>query len=152
MPQPLTCGASNSLDVTATLVYEPRIVGGVYGMFLEVDYPTGVSLPGTGTASTVRARFTNLLVPAANYRFFASDTDSNGNTVDDRARTLVTANSTEPVPSAAIERIRFDCPSGTVVQPAQFTCRPADTVDSAGLLFPPEVAALITCSLSFATP
>jgi hypothetical protein len=151
VPQPLTCGSSNFLDVTATLVYEPRIVGGVYGMFLEVDYPTGVSLPGTGTASTVRARFTNL-IGTTSYRFIPSDTDSNGNTVDDRARTLVTASSTEPVPSAAIERIRFDCPSGTVVQPAQFSCRPADTVDSAGQLFPPPVAALITCSLSFATP
>jgi len=138
--------------VTATLVYEPRLVGGVYGMFLEVDYPTAVSLPGTGTASTVRARFTNLLVPATNYRFIASDTDSNGNAVDDRARTLVTANTSEAIPSAAVERIRFDCPSGTVVQPSQFACRPAEAVDVAGQLFPPAVAALIDCSLTFATP
>jgi hypothetical protein len=119
---------------------------------MEVDYPTGVSLPGTGTASTVRARFTNLLVPTTNYRFIGSDTDSNGNGVDDRARTLVTALSTEPVPSAPIERIRFDCPSGTVVQPSQFACRPADAVDSAGQLFPPAVAAQITCSLTFVAP
>ena len=137
--------------MTATLVYEPRLLGGVFGMFMEVDYPTAVSLPGTGTASTVRARFTNLLVPAANYRFIGSDTDSNGNTVDDRARTLVTANTTEPIPSAAVERVQFDCPSGTVVQPSQFACRPAEPADSAGQPFPPASAALITCSLSFTT-
>jgi hypothetical protein len=82
----------------------------------------------------------------------ASDLDSNADGQDDRGRTLVTANTSEPVPSAPIERVRFDCPSGTVVQPSQFACRPAETVDSAGQLFPPPVAALITCSLSFATP
>jgi hypothetical protein len=146
----VTCGASNFLDVTATLVYEPRIVGGVYGMILEVDYPGNVSIPGSGTASTARARFTNLI--GANYRFIASDSDSNANGVDDRGRTLVTANTAEPIPNAPIERIRFDCPSGTVVQPAQFACRPADTADSSGQLFPPQVAALIPCALSFATP
>ncbi len=150
LPPAVTCGPSNLLDVTATLVYEPRIIGGVFGMFLEVDYPGSVSIPGSGTASTVRARFTNLI--GSNYRFVGSDIDSNANGVDDRGRTLVTANTTEPIPSAPIQRIRFDCPSGTVVQPAQFTCRPADTSDSSGQLFPPSVAALITCSLSFVTP
>ena len=147
----LTCGASNFLDVTATLVYEPRIIGGVFGMFLEVDYPPAVvSIPGSGTASTARARFTSLI--GANYRVVPSDIDSNGDTVDDRGRTLVTANTSEEIPSAAIERIRFDCPSGRTVQPAQFACRPAETADASGQPFPPATAALITCSLSFATP
>jgi hypothetical protein len=147
---PVTCGPSNFLDVTATLDYEPRIVGGVFGMFLEVDYPASVGLPGSGTASSARARFTNLI--GTNYRFVASDLDSNADGQDDRGRTLVTANTSEPIPNAPIERVRFDCPSGTVVQPPQFACRPAETVDSAGQLFPPPVAALITCSLSFAAP
>jgi hypothetical protein len=146
----LTCGTSNFLDVTATLVYEPRITGGVFGMFLEVDYPAAVSIPGSGTASTARARFTNLI--GSNYRFLASDLDTNADGRDDRGRTLVTANTSEAVPSAAIERVRFDCPAGTVVQPSQFACRPTELVDSAGQFFPPDVAALITCSLSFATP
>jgi hypothetical protein len=119
-------------------------------MFLEVDYPAGVSIPGSGTASTARARFTNLI--GTNYRFVASDIDSNADGRDDRGRTLVTANTAEPIPSAAIERVRFDCPAGTVLTPAQFACRPVDTADSSGQLFPPPVAALIGCSLSFTTP
>jgi len=147
---PLTCGAGNALDVTATLVYEPRIVGGVFGMFLEVDYPASVSIPGSGTAASARARFTNLI--GSNYRFVPSDIDSDGNLVDDRGRTLVTANTAEAIPSAAIERVRFDCPSGRVVQPAQLACRPTGLADSSGQPFPPGVAALVSCSLSFATP
>ncbi len=146
----LTCGSSGFLDVTATLVYEPRIVGGVFGMFLEVDYPASVGIPGSGTASTARARFSSLI--GTNYRFVASDLDSNADGRDDRGRTLVTANTSEPIPSAPIERVRFDCPAGTVVTPPQFACRPVDMADSSGQLFPPPVAGLITCTLSFAAP
>jgi len=136
--------------VTATLIYEPRIVGGIFGMFLEVDYPAAVGIPGSGTASTARARFTNLI--GTNYRVVPSDVDSNLDGRDDRGRTLVTANTADAIPSAPIQRIRFDCPAGTAVQPSQFACRPTEMVDSAGQFFPPDVAALITCSLSFATP
>jgi len=150
VPGPVTCGTSNFLDVTATLVYEPRIVGGVFGMFLELDYPAAVSIPGSGTASSARARFTNLI--GTNYRFIASDLDSDANGQDDRGRSLVTANTSEPIPSAPIERVRFDCPAGTTVQPSQFTCRPTELADSAGQLFPPDVAAQVSCTLAFATP
>jgi hypothetical protein len=150
LPGPLTCGPSNFLDVTATLVYEPRIVGGVFGMFLEVDYSAPVTIPGSGTAASARARFTNLI--GANYRLVPQDLDSNSDGTDDRGRALVTANTSVEIPGAAIERVRFDCPSGTVVQPAQFACRPTDLSDSAGMLFPAEVAALVSCSLNFEVP
>jgi hypothetical protein len=136
--------------VTVNLDYEPRIVGGVFGMFLELDYPSAVSIPGSGTASTARARFTNLI--GSNYRFIPQDLDSNADGTDDRGRTLVTANTSIEIPSAPIERIRFDCLAGTMVQTAQFACRPVDLSDSSGMLFPPEVAAQITCALEFSVP
>ena len=137
--------------MTATLVYEPRIIGGVFGMFLEVDYPAAVSIPGSGTASTVRARFTNL-IGAANYRLVPSDLDTNTDGRDDRGRSLVTANTSEPIPSAPILRIRFDCPAGTTVQPSQFACRPTELADTAGQPFPPSVAAQVSCALALETP
>lgn len=147
IPSSVTCGPQG-IDVTATLVYEPRITGEVYGMFVEVGYPTSVSLPGSGTASTVRSRFTNLLGSA--YRLTGSDVDTNANGVDDQARALVTAQGSAGIPSAAVERVRFDCTPGAAIAPTVFGCNLASLSDSSGLLFPPEVAALIRCALSFA--
>jgi hypothetical protein len=148
-PQLVTCGP-NGLDVTVNLDYEPRITGGVFGMFLELDYPSAVSIPGSGTASSARARFTNLI--GSNYRFIPQDLDTDSDGVDDRGRTLVTANTSLEIPAAPIERIRFDCLADTVVETSQFACRPVDLSDASGMLFPPEVAAQITCALDFAVP
>lgn len=147
IPAAVTCGAQG-VNVTATLVYEPRITGEVFGMFMEVNYPTTVSLPGTGTASTVRARYTNLLGSA--YRLTGTDVDTDANGVDDQARALVTAQGSAGIPSAAVERIRFDCTPGATIPTAPFTCTLSSLSDSSGLLFPPEVAALIGCTMEFA--
>ncbi len=144
-PAGVACGPTG-LDVTATLVYEPRIVGDILGLFMEVDYPAPLGLPGTGTASSVRQRFTNLI--GTPYRFLASDVDSDGDGVDDRARTLVSSSSVA-IPAAAIERIRFDCPQGTVISPADLSCGLDQLTDATGQLLAPEVAALVTCTLSF---
>lgn len=141
----VSCGPSG-LDVTAILVYEPRITGDVFAMFMLVNYPTSVSIPGTGTASTARARFTNLL--GTQYRLVPSDVDSNGDTVDDQGRTLVSS-STAGIPPAPVERIRFDC-AGPTVTTAGFSCVIDQPSDSSGQIFPPEVADLITCRLELA--
>src|SRR5262245_44561034 len=49
-------------------------------------------------------------------------------------------------------RIAMEGPCALALRPAQFAGRPAETADASGQPFPPATAALITCSLSFATP
>jgi hypothetical protein len=146
LPATVTCGP-NGVNVTGTLTYEPRIVGDIFGMFYNVNYGTAVSIPGSGTASTARARFTNLL--SAAYRMVPSDFDSNSNGVDDQGRALFTATGTTGFPPGAVVRVRFDCATPTVAT-SGFSCGLESLSDSSGILLSPEVAALVTCSLSFA--
>lgn len=147
----MTCGSSGFLDVTGVLEYTPRIVGGVYGMFFDIRYSRKVSIPGSRTDATVRQRLTNL-IGTADYRVLITDDDTDGDRVDDRARTLVTANTQREIPPREIHRIRFDCPRGTVITAADLVCSLDQLADSAGQLMAPDVAALVSCRLALTVP
>jgi len=149
LPAQVTCGPSGQLDVTGRLIYEPRILGGIFGMYFDISYPSTVSIPGTGTESSVRARLTNL-IGTTDYRLSIVDRDTDGNLVDDQARTLVSATRQKEIPSKEIHRLRFDCPAGTVVQATDFPCAIVQPSDSAGQLFPPAQAAQISCAVDLA--
>jgi hypothetical protein len=148
VPTGVVCG-SNGLDVTVVLQYPEAALGGISAVRTAVNYPPPLSIPGTGTASTVRGRVTSLL--GSGFTVSPRDQDTNADTVDDQLLVQVSSalNSVQPGP---LFRVRYDCPLGTPITPSNLSCVTSGSTNLAGLPFLPEQAALITCNLTFSVP
>jgi hypothetical protein len=133
------------LEATVTLRYDERTLGDVAGLFLQVAYPEGVSVPGKGTDESVRGRITSLL--DAKFRVVSVDEDSDANGREDRLRMLLVATTKDSLPAAPIARIRFDCE--TPQKAEAFRCTTDQVADSAGQLLREKEAKQVTCAVSF---
>jgi len=119
------------------LDYNLRVTGPLLGMFVDLGYPPGLSIPGSGTAASVRDRVTALV--SEGVRFIPSDQDANGDAIDDRVRMLLSANSVDrPVAPGPVARIRFDCEPGREFRPSDLQCALDSVSDSAGGVLDPE--------------
>jgi hypothetical protein len=129
--------------VTVSLDYPLQIVGGVSAIFLKLNYPAAVTIPGTGTEATVRQRVTNLAGTGSSIASIG-DRDTNTNGVDDQLQAAArkTQGSLDPGP---VYRARFDCAAGTIVSPTAFTCAHEQSTDLSGFPFAPEQASQIKC-------
>jgi cysteine-rich repeat protein len=138
-----TACSANGLDVTVSLDYPLQIVGGVSAIFLKLNYPAPLVIPGTGTEATVRQRVTNLAGTGSSVSSIA-DRDTNTNGVDDQLQAAArkTQGSLDP---GAVFRARFDCAAGTTVSPTAFSCQQEQATDLSGSPFAPELSNLIGC-------
>ena len=145
-----TACSANGLDMTVSLDYPLQVVGGVSAIFLKLNYPPPLDIPGTGTASTVRLAVTNLAGTGSSVSSI-SDNDTNANGVDDQLRAAArkTQGSLDPGP---IFRVRYACAAGTNVLPSSFSCLHEQETDLSGLPFAPELANLISCVVSLSAP
>jgi len=134
------------VEVTVSLRYDERTLGDVAGLFLQVGYPEGVSVPGKGTDASVRERITSLLDPK--FRLVSTDEDGDGG--EDRLRILLVAPAKEPLPSAPIARIRFDCEKPP--KAGAFRCTTDQVADGAGQLLRDREAKQVACDVAFAAP
>lgn len=142
-----TC-VDGHLDATVTLRYDHRTLGEVAGLFLQVAYPDGVSLPGVGTDASVRDRITSLVDPK--FRVAPVDEDTDGDGRDDRVRMLVVATTKDALPSAPIARIRFDCGKQPAID--SFRCTTDQVADAAGQLIREKEAKQVVCDVGFSPP
>jgi hypothetical protein len=113
-----------SATVTVSTTFTPQsALDFVAGVTTMVDYPgTRISIPGSGNASTVLARVTNLT--SASGLFSAGDQDSNSDGIDDRISVGLISTSAAIAPGN-FARIVFDCVAGAA-RPTltDFTCTP----------------------------
>lgn len=133
-----------TVEATVTLDYDQRVLGDVTGLFLEVGYPEGASLPGKGTDASVRERLTSLVDPK--FRVLAVDEDANADGREERVRILVTTTDSAGVPTGPIARLRFDCAGAKPPVAAGFTCRTDQVADNAAQLLAPKLAGQVTCA------
>jgi cysteine-rich repeat protein len=142
---PVICGTSGVL-ATVVLDYDPAVLGEIAGMFLQLGYPTFLSIPGSLNAGSVTARVSDLT--GAGAFFFPVDRDTNSDGTDDQLRTnyLIDPGT---VPPGDFERVLFDCVPGTGVRPADFACSLADVVDPFTNLYPQAtIDQLTSCFVS----
>jgi len=135
--------------VTIGLDYPLQLVGGVSAILLKASYSPPLDIPGTGTATTVRQRVTNLAGGGSSLT--PSDRDTNSDGADDQFQVTArkTQGSLDPGP---VVRVRFDCPAGTSVSPASFPCTKEQATDLSGAPFAPALADLINCSITLSAP
>ena len=132
-------------ESTVSLHYDDRTLGAVAGLFLQVAYPDGVSVPGKGSDESVRARITSLL--DAKFRLVSVDEDTNADGREDRVRVLLVATTKDALPAAPVARIRFDCDK----QPAatSFRCTTDQVADGAGQPMREQEARQVACQVTF---
>jgi cysteine-rich repeat protein len=120
----VACGAGG---LRATVVYEdPTNAQAAAGRML-LAYPSAVSLPGSGAATSVRQRVVNVS-GTSNPVFLPSDIDTNSDTVDD---TLVLVFALPAAwPPGPMATITFDCTAGTPVRAPDFDCSFNDASDA----------------------
>jgi hypothetical protein len=85
-----------------------------------------VSLPGSGSTTSVRLRVTNVS-GTSNPIFLASDNDTNSDGVDDTLVLLFGLSTSWPPGNLAT--ITFDCVAGTPVRAPEFHCSFNDASD-----------------------
>lgn len=113
--------------VRATITYEdPNRTGAAAGVLL-LAYPEVVSLPGSGVAGSVRQRVANVS-GTSNPILGPSDTDTDGDTIDDTLRLVFGI--TSPWPPGPMVTITFDCTPGSPVRPPDFDCSFSDASDA----------------------
>ena len=136
------------LEATVSLHYDARDLGEIAGLFLQVTYPEGVSVPGKGTDESVRGRVSSLLDPK--FRLVSVDDDSNADGREDRVRILLFGPPEESLPAVPIARIRFDCEAGR--KAGAFQCTTEQVADGAGQLLKEKQAKQVTCDVSISAP
>ena len=144
-PSSSTCSV-NGLVATVGLDYNEQTVGGVSAIHLRLNYPPPATIPGSGAVATVRGRVTNL-APGASLSSI-SDNDTNSNGVDD-ALELNARKSDGSLSPGPVFSVRFDCPLGAI--PTGLDCVHSGATDLSGLPFPPQQAALISCTVSLSS-
>jgi hypothetical protein len=92
---------------------------------MRVGYPSVLGIPGTGLATSVAQRVTNVSA-APEGLFRARDADTNSDGQDDTVF-LVFGLGTAEWPAGNFARIAFDCALGESVRPTDLVC----TFDSA---------------------
>jgi hypothetical protein len=130
--------------VTVSLDYNAQTIGGVSATHLRVNYPPEISIPGSGTATTVRQRVTRIdttLTLAG-----ISDNDTNSNGVDDALELNASKTNGSSVGPGPLYTIRFDC-SAAGLMPT-LTCVHSQDTDLSGSPFDPALAAQIACTLT----
>jgi len=128
------------------LDYNEQVLGGISAIHVRLNYPPPLVIPGTGTATTVRQRVTNLMGAGSTVSGI-NDRDTNANGVDD-ALELDARKTTGAVSPGAVFRVLYDCPDGTSVAPGSLSCVLSQATDLSGFPFSPEQAALIGCTIT----
>jgi cysteine-rich repeat protein len=127
----------DGVAANVSLDYEERITGPLLGMFVQVGYAPPLTIPGSGTAATVRQSVMRLIREP--FRFIAADTDTDADGVDDQLRMLITGTTADdPIPAGPVANVRFACPEGTLVKPSDLPCTLDSVSDGSGMLLPPE--------------
>ena len=120
------CG-TDGLIATVALSFDEGLL--LAGFQLDLGYPApALSLPGSGSDASVGQRVTD--VSNAGGFLVANDRDANSDGTDDTLRTTYATAAT--VPPAAFEKIRFDCQTGAMIRPRDFTCAVSDPADQFG--------------------
>ncbi len=133
------------MTATVTLRYDARTIGDVAGLFLQVAYPPGVSLPGKGTDDAVKRRVASLVDPK--FRLVSVDEDSDADGREDRVRMLLVATTKDALPATPVARIRFDCEKQPVA--TAFACTTDQPADATGQLVREKEAKQVTCEVTF---
>ncbi len=138
----VTCG-SEGMDATVILVDSPSAAHDIAGLTVELVYGPPLSLPEAGGGPAITARVTDLT--GVGGLSALNNLDTNHDNVTDTLRNAY-ASLGPPVPVAAFERVRFDCPANTSFSPADVHCTVTDASDNLGLAVTPppcrvEVAA-----------
>jgi hypothetical protein len=144
------------LNVTYAIQYPEATLGGISAILMEKRYADPpLSIPGSGNVLSVRQRVTSLLTPAAAYSVQVTtlgdhDTGDPGTSDDTlEVRATSTTNSIRP---GNVFRTRFDClgGAGTLVPQSTLSCAFSQVGGLDGNPMPPQLVALITCSVSLA--
>jgi len=134
------------VDAIESLVAQLGTPSDLAGVRVELSYSMPLGIPGSGGDPSVRARVTDLTgaggFPGVN------DSDSNGDGVDDTLVYLYAV--ADAIPLGPLVKVRFDCPAGTMVFPAELPCNIGDASDSFGNSLDPSVWP--RCTLTLAAP
>jgi cysteine-rich repeat protein len=146
---PVLCGptgliANLALEYPDTGIFTDAVAATA----LQLTYPASLSIPGSGTDASVRARVTRAATLSTDYRFFPRDTDTNTDAVDDLIRAEVIAPDLGSIDATGLARIHFDCAQNTPVTLADVPCAVAELVMHDGTPFPPDVHALARCAVT----
>jgi cysteine-rich repeat protein len=120
---PVPCGAGG---LRATVVYgDPTATDAAAGR-MRIAYPSAVSIPGSGPATSVRQRVVNVSGTSSPI-FLSSDNDTDGDSQDDTL--FIVFGVTTPWPSGDFATVTFDCAAGTPVRAPDFRCSFDDASD-----------------------
>jgi len=138
---PVICSPSG-IQATVSFLYNPRITGPLSAGFIDVGYSAPLSIPGTGTDSSVRGRLTRLLPDPSTFRVLLRDCDA-GNCGGGGVRasifvTDLTGAATAQIPPGPVGTIRFDCTEGTQVHGSDLPCTLDGLADGSGQLIGPD--------------
>jgi cysteine-rich repeat protein len=140
---PVLCGAGG---MRATVTYaDPQTTNAAAGIML-LEYPPAVGIPGSGPATSVRQRVTNLS-GASSPVFLVSDVDTDADATDDAVR--IVFGTSGAWPTGPFTEVRFDCTSGTPVRAPDFQCRFLDASDAFSNAIDP---ALLVCAVAQLQP
>lgn len=99
----------STADVTATVGWDAGQSPDISGVRVEIGYPVSVSLPGSGSDSSVRERGTNL-TGLTDGLFEVADLKANPSGPDDTL-SIGLVSLSQPITPGAFARIQFDCAS-----------------------------------------
>jgi hypothetical protein len=146
-PTGASCSA-NGLMVTVSLDYNEQLAGGVSAAHFRVNYAPPLAIPGSGNASTVRARVTKLDTTSTIQGSSIMDNDTNANGLDD-ALELNALDTNSPLGPGPIFSLRYDCPLGQAISPSAVSCVLSQLTDASGNPHPQPQ--LIGCTLALST-
>ena len=130
MLDPVPCN-EDGLDARVCLARTQSTAQQIGGVTVDVAYPAPLSIPGSGFASSVRQRVTDLTGGVGLSAIVDRD-DENSDGVDDTLRNAYVTTLPKMVPFGPFELIHFDCPSGTLVRARDLPCTISDASDTLG--------------------
>jgi len=145
MLDPVTCNA-DGLDARVCLVKTQATAEQIGGVTLNLSYGPPLSIPGSGFASSVRQRVTDLTGGAGLSVIF--DADDNMDGVDDTLRNVYATTAPKTVPFGPFELVHFDCPDGTLVRAHDLHCAIPDASDALGGVIDPTSIPLCTVGVA----
>jgi hypothetical protein len=100
------------------------------GLKVDLSYSPPLSIPGSGLASSVRQRVTDLTGGVG--ISVIVDRDENTDGIDDNLRNAYATTAPKIVPFGPFELVHFDCPEGTLVHAHDLRCAIPDASDPLG--------------------
>jgi hypothetical protein len=132
-PRSVACTARGA-DVTVALAYDAVTIGHLSATYVDLVFHTPLSLPGE--TRELRDRVTTLL---------PQGTRVGPPTLENKRLRVALASSVQPIPPGDAVKIRFDCPSGSRLEPGALSCQTAEATGPSGEPLHADLARGVRC-------